>query len=116
MPKTIDAAISRIEEAYRAEAVEVASRGRALEFLQAIYQNEGVPLGVRLRAAIEALPFETPKLSATAIIPGEGDFTKRLEQAIARSRLKLIEHIPEATPNVDHPPAPAVPDRRFRRT
>jgi hypothetical protein len=76
-------------------------QGRALEFLQAIYQNEGIALGVRMRTAIEALPFETPRLSATAIIPGGPDFAKQLNKAVERSRqaveqhrqgLKLIEH------------------------
>jgi hypothetical protein len=104
MPKTIDAAISRIEEAYRRdEAAGVASGATSLDLLQAIYRNDTIPLSVRMRAAIEALPFEHPKLSATAIIPGGGDFEARLKRAIARSReQKLIEHIPEATPSADH--------------
>jgi hypothetical protein len=63
-----------------------------------------VALSISMRAAIEALPFETPKLSATAIIPGSDNFEARLKQAIARSRVKLIEHIPEATPSADHRP------------
>ena len=43
---------------------------------------------------IEALPFEHPKLSATAIIQG-GDFAERLDKAIARSAaVRLIEHEP----------------------
>jgi hypothetical protein len=41
--------------------------------------------GPRLRAAIEALPFESPKLSATAVFPAGEDFTARLERAIFRS-------------------------------
>ena len=58
----------------------------ALAFLQAIYRDRQAPLAVRLRAAIEALPFEAPKLSAVAVghMSGE-DFASRLDRAIARS-------------------------------
>jgi len=43
-------------------------------------------------AAIEALPFEAPKLSTTAVLTGDG-FAERLERALARSgRARLIEH------------------------
>jgi hypothetical protein len=40
----------------------------ALGLLQAIYKSRVVPLSVRMRAAVEALPFENSKLSATAIM------------------------------------------------
>jgi hypothetical protein len=43
-----------------------------------------------MRAAVEALPFESPKLSATAVLTGE-DFAERLEKAIARSGVKMID-------------------------
>jgi hypothetical protein len=62
------------------------------DFLQAVYLNEQLPLSVRMRAAIELLPYETPKLSAVAVghLTGE-DFYNRLERAINASNAKLIE-------------------------
>jgi len=81
------------------------SAGTALALLQAIYRDPLQPTSIRMRAAIECLPFETPKLSATAIIPGGEDFEARLKRCIQRSReLKLVEHMPEATPSADHRP------------
>jgi hypothetical protein len=77
----------------REQAQIIEAPANALALLQAVYRNEQIPLGVRIRAAIEAIPFESPKLSATAIIPGDGDFAERLKRAIIRSRQgpKLIE-------------------------
>jgi hypothetical protein len=55
-----------------------------LDFLRAVYLNEGLPLTVRMRAAIEAAPYVHPKLSATAVMTSD-DFGDRLERAILRS-------------------------------
>jgi hypothetical protein len=76
----------------------------SLSFLQSIYRDSRIALGVRMRAAIECLPFENPKLSATAIIPGDGDFADKLKRAIIRSRQgpKLIEHSSAPTATIDH--------------
>jgi hypothetical protein len=95
MLDTVTATLARIEAAQRrAEAVAVPPRGTALDFLRAIYHNDELPLRTRMAAATAALPFETPKLSATAFVPmGEG-FARRLEQAVARSRTTIIEHRP----------------------
>jgi hypothetical protein len=68
----------------------------ALTFLKAIYRNSEMPLPVRMRATIEALPYENPKLSAVAVASmSEQDFAARLERCIARSMgPKLIEAQP----------------------
>jgi|SRR5262249_52899250 len=94
---SVVAALDQIEQA-RESAQKIETPQGALALLQAVYRNEAIPLSVRMRAAIEALPFETPKLSATAFIPAGGDFAKRLEEAIKRSRegQKLIEHAASA--------------------
>ena len=55
-----------------------------LILLQAIYRNPEVALPVRMKAAVEALPYERPKLSVTANVSGD-DFAEMLDRAIARS-------------------------------
>jgi hypothetical protein len=58
----------------------------ALALLQSVYRNSDHPLSVRLRAAIGALPYENPRLSAVALgsLNGE-DFASQLDRAIERS-------------------------------
>jgi hypothetical protein len=71
-----------------------------LDFLQRIYRSAQQPMSLRMRAAIEALPFEKPKLSATAIATMDGKtFAEALDRAIERSQNppmlnshKTIEH------------------------
>jgi hypothetical protein len=59
----------------------------AHRLLQSIYRDEEVALPTRMRAAIESLPYETPKLSATAIATMDGQtFAEALERAIERSK------------------------------
>jgi hypothetical protein len=61
-----------------------ASGHTSLDLLRAVYRSPAVPLSVRLRAAIAALPHEHPKLAVTANLNGE-TFADALERAIARS-------------------------------
>ena len=67
----------------------------ALGLLQAAYRDVTQPLSVRMRAAIEAAPFESPKLSATAVLTSE-DFATRLERAILRSDVRVCLDCPLA--------------------
>jgi hypothetical protein len=58
----------RLEEE---DQLKLSSDATPLDGLRAIYTNEKAPLSTRLRAMIEAAPYVHPKLSATAIIPGQ---------------------------------------------
>src|SRR5262249_58477816 len=98
-----------------------------LEFLEAVYSNEELPLSARLKAASDAAQYVHPKLAVTANVVG--DFADRLDRAIEASR-KVIEAKPmiEANDTVSDPSdtkpvaqpsngghKPSIPDRRFRR-
>ena len=63
----------------------------ALRLLQMVYRGEVKVSPQQMRAAIEALPFESAKLTAVAHIVDEGAFAERLERAVTRTELKLIE-------------------------
>ena len=87
---------------------------RALEYLQSIYRDPMEATSARMRAAIESLPYENPKVSAVAISHMSGnDFASALERAILRSKSPL----PLPAPNtIEHDPAEMKrPNARFRR-
>jgi hypothetical protein len=72
-----------------------------------------------MRAAIAALPFESPKLAVTAVV-SEQDFATVLDRRLKRiEEMKLIEAKPTMDgverKAVDVRLPPVVPDRRFQR-
>jgi hypothetical protein len=72
----------------------------ALGYLQSIYRNPLEPTSLRMRAAMAAIPFETPKLAVTTSLSNE-NFSALLDRAIARSQgaeIKLIELKAEPEP------------------
>jgi hypothetical protein len=73
----------------------------SLEYLQSIYRNPMEPTSMRMRAAIECLPFENPKMAVTAIATMNGkSFAEALDRCIARSRSPHVVNVP-ALPTVD---------------
>jgi hypothetical protein len=72
-----------------------------LEFLEAVYSDEELPLTVRMRAAIEAAPYRHPKLSAAAIATIDGQsFAEALDRCIERSKAPLRLNPPP--PTIEH--------------
>jgi hypothetical protein len=64
----------------------------SLEYLQSIYRDPEQPDATRIRAAVECLPFENPKLSAVGFMREAETFASRLERAIERSNgARMIE-------------------------
>jgi hypothetical protein len=103
---------------------DLAEQPTPLEFLTAVYCNEGLPLSVRMRAAIECAQYRHPKLGVVATTNlNADDFASMLDRAIARSQVRLIEHRADEGPRPSPAPIPPhgtprtgpVPDRRFRR-
>jgi hypothetical protein len=95
--------------------------GNALEYLQSIYRNPAQEQYVRMRAARDAIAYESPKLIATAQISGQS-FAAILERRYLHMRkvqAELIEAPNEPKPKPDpapaKPPLPHVFDRRYRR-
>ena len=81
------------------EGVEEKAALNALSYLQSIYRNPMEPTSTRTRAAVEALPYENPRLSAVAVGYMTNDtFAEKLDRAIARSAPKLIEGSGRAGP------------------
>jgi hypothetical protein len=63
----------------------------ALGLLQAVYKSRLVSLSTRIKCAMAALPFESPKLVATALYTSD-DFATLLDKAIERSNgARLID-------------------------
>jgi hypothetical protein len=114
MMETIGTVLDRLE-AQQAMSLQLKPDAISLDLLQAVYRNNQLPLTVRLRAAIAALPHEVPKLIAQAIL-NEQSYAELLDRRLARMKeveAKLIEQQP---PQIESkPPLSHTPDRRFRR-
>jgi TATA-box binding protein (TBP) (component of TFIID and TFIIIB) len=99
------------------QEIEISADGISLDLLRAVYRNNQLPLTIRMRAAIAALPFESPKLAVTAMV-SEQDFATLLDQRLKRMeamRTDAIEARPQPQVEVK-PPMSRIADGRYRRT
>ena len=117
MTKEIARVLDRID-AQQDKHLELGPTAISLDLLRAVYRNPTQQLSTRMRAAMACLPFETPKLLATAIV-NEGSFAEILDRRLKRMEqtTKLIEAKPtqENGGNADARLPPSSPDRRYRR-
>src|SRR3974377_2312907 len=86
----------------------------ALPLLQMAYRGQVKLSAQQERCAIEALPYEKPKLSATAIATMDGkSFAEAIDRAIARSKAPLALNSPAV---IEHEPiSPNEMKRPFSR-
>ena len=69
--------------------VELPPNATALDLLQIVYRSAALPLTTRLRAAMAAIAYETPKLAVTAVVQ-EQDLATVLDRRL--ERLKAIRN------------------------
>jgi hypothetical protein len=59
----------------------------SLKYLQSMYRDENQATNVRIRCAVEALPYENPRMSAVTIATMDGrSFAEALDRCIERSK------------------------------
>jgi hypothetical protein len=105
MTETIALVLDRIE-AQQPREIEIGPNRMSIDLLRAVYRSTAIPLPVRLRAAIAALPHETPRLQVSALV-NEQSFAEILERRL--KKLDAMNGKPQA-PTIDvKPPLP-----RFR--
>jgi hypothetical protein len=109
----IEEVLDRLEQ-QKVEAV-LPEGVAALQLLQMVYRGQVKLSPQQIRAAVEALPFENPKLSATAVTRMDGkSFHDALERAIERSKQPSPPPLPLDRPLIaDHVGPMARLQRRF---
>jgi hypothetical protein len=69
----------RVKEA----PIDLGPNGMSIDLLRAVYRNPSIPLSVRIRCAVAALPHEVPRLMVTAQVD-EQSFAELLDKRLAR--------------------------------
>jgi hypothetical protein len=113
MTETVGMVLDRIEA--QQVPLDFPPNGQSIDLLRAVYRNPSVPLPVRIRCAVAALPHEVPRLQVTAQV-NEQSSAELLDQRIKKfeamnGQTQVIEQ-----PQIEAKPVlPRIADRRFRR-
>ena len=116
MTETVGMVLDRIEA--QQVPLDFPSNGMSIDLLRAVYRNPSIPLPVRIRCAVAALPHEVPRLQVTAQV-NEQSFAELLEKRIKKwdaMNGKAQQTQVTDQPQIEAKPVlPRVADRRFRR-
>jgi hypothetical protein len=82
MTETIGMVLDRIE-AQQANALQLRPDAMSIDLLRAVYRNPSIPLPVRIRCAVAALPHEVPRLAVTALV-NEQSFAELLDKRLKK--------------------------------
>jgi hypothetical protein len=99
--------------------LEFPPNGMSIDLLRAVYRNPSIPLPVRMRAAIAALPHEVPRLAVTALV-SEQSFAELLDRRL-KHQARIENTNGRTTEPIERPliepskPLPRSNDRRLRR-
>ena len=125
MTETVGMVLDRIEA--QQVRLEFPPNGQSIDLLRAVYRNPSIPLPVRIRCAVAALPHEVPRLAVTALV-NEQSFAELLDRRLKKIEAMNGEAKPQAIgqpPTIEKPinqpieakpsPLPRLNDRRYRR-
>jgi hypothetical protein len=101
----------------RETLIDIGPNGQSIDLLRAVYRNPSIPLPVRIRCAVAALPHEVPRLQVSALV-NEHSFAELLEARIKRYEAmngQTQERPQIEAPTDARPNHPITTDRRFRR-
>jgi hypothetical protein len=114
MAETIDMVLDRLE-AQQANTLQLRPEANSLDLLRAVYRNPSIPLPVRIRCAVAALPHEVPRLSVVAQV-NEQDFATLLDRRLKKMEAMNQQPAEPQTQTIEvKPPMPRLGDRRYRR-
>ena len=74
---------SDVFEDKKENLIELGPNGMSIDLLRAVYRNPSIPLPVRIRCAVAALPHEVPRLQVTAQV-NEQSFAELLDRRLKR--------------------------------
>jgi hypothetical protein len=103
-----------VYEGRKEDQLNLGPNAMSIDLLRAVYRNPSIPLPIRIRCAVAALPHEVPRLAVTALV-NEQSFAELLEKRIKRMEA-MNGQPPSQGPQIGaSKPLPRLNDRRFRR-